>query len=81
MKKKQLCELAWPGGIMLGKIIKPARQKLGLTQKQLGLLCGYPESSAERTVQHWEHDRQNPPLEKIRALAAALKIPLDQLIP
>ena len=66
---------------MLGHIIKPARQKLGLTQKKLGLLCGYPEGSACRIVQLWEHDKQNPPIEKLRALAEALHITLDQLIP
>ena len=66
---------------MLGSIIKTARKKAGLTQKKLGLLCGYGESSAERTVQFWEHDIQNPPLDKLRKLAEALNISLEELIP
>ena len=66
---------------MLGKIIRDARIRAKLTQKQLGLLCEYKESSAERTVQHWEHDRQDPPLDKLRLLSRALKIPLEELIP
>ena len=79
--KKQLYELAWPEGAMLGRIIKTARKRRGLTQRQLGLMCGYSEESAELMVQHWEHSRRDPPLCRIRALANALNITLDQLIP
>jgi transcriptional regulator with XRE-family HTH domain len=81
MKKIQLYELAWPGGCMLGNIIKQARIKAGLTQKQLGLAVGFSEAAAERMVQHWEHDRRDPPLELIRPLAKALGIPIENLIP
>ena len=71
------------GGVkpMLGETIKRARIKAGLSQKKLGMLCGYPEASAERSVQHWEHDRRDPPLEKLRMLCKALGISLEQLIP
>ena len=65
----------------LGEKIKTARKTAGLTQKQLGLACGYVESSAERIVQHWEHDSCAPPLDKIRPLATALKVSIDYLIP
>ena len=66
---------------MLGEIIKGARKQIGLTQKQLGLECGYSEASAERIVQFWEKDLRDPPLEKLRILADKLKIPLENLIP
>ena len=61
--------------------LRAARIAAGLTQKQLGLACGYIESSAERTVQHWESGKQSPPLDKLRALADALHVSLDYLIP
>lgn len=66
---------------MLGRIIKSARKTARLTQKQLGLLCGYSEASAERIVQFWEQGMREPPLEKLRTLANALHITLDELIP
>lgn len=65
----------------LGEKIKTARKTVGLTQKQLGLACGYIESSAERIVQKWEHSSCAPPLDKIRTLATALKVSIDYLIP
>lgn len=66
---------------MIGQIIRKARKAAGLTQKQLGLLCGFSEASAERVVQFWECDQRDPPIEKLRDLAKALKIPLDRLVP
>lgn len=58
------------------------RRALGLTQKQLGLLCGYTGRSAESVPQNWEKGRQPVPVEKLRVLAAALRVPLDSpLIP
>ena len=64
-----------------GERIKAARQAAGLTQKQLGILCGYSEASAERTVQFWEADKRDVPIEKIRILAKSLNMTLDELIP
>lgn len=66
---------------MLGEKIKQARKAAHLTQKQLGLLCGYSEASAERTVQFWEKDLRDPPLEKLRLLCTALNTTLEELIP
>ena len=66
---------------MLGEKIKLARKKANLTQKQLGLLCGYSEASAENTVQYWEYGKRKPPLEKLRLLTSILGITLDELIP
>ena len=66
---------------MLGDLIRESRKKMGYTQKQLGLLCGYNETSAERVVQYWEGNKREVPLSKVRALAKVLEIPLDSLIP
>lgn len=67
--------------IMFGALIRQKRKEAQLTQKQLGLLCGYEAKSAENVVQNWEYDKQPVPLEKLRALAKALNIPIDSLIP
>lgn len=66
---------------MLGEKIKQARKAAHLTQKQLGLLCGYSEASAENTVQYWEYDKRDPPLEKLRLLCSVLNTTLEELIP
>lgn len=63
------------------EMLRLARKAAGLTQRQVGEACGYTGNSAERTVQHWESGRSYPPLEKIRALARALRVPLETLIP
>jgi transcriptional regulator with XRE-family HTH domain len=62
-------------------IIKAARLKCGYTQKELGEKMGYEGRSAEVSVQRWENNRAPIPLEKIRPLAAALNLTLDDLIP
>lgn len=67
--------------LLLGHRIRTARQLEGLTQKQLGLLCGYSEAVAERTVCYWEVGDRAPALDRLRPLSEALKIPLEQLLP
>lgn len=66
---------------MYGEYIRQKRKEKKLTQKQLGILCGYEGNSADRIVQLWEYDKQPVPLDKIRPLAAALEIPIESLIP
>lgn len=61
--------------------LRAARIAAGLTQRQLGEMCGYTGNSAERTVQNWEYGKQSPPLDRLRALADALHVSLDYLIP
>ena len=65
-----------------GEIIRYARQAKGLTQKQLGALCGYDNPKvAECTVQAWEYNSKPIPIDRLRRLCAALDLPLDALIP
>ena len=61
--------------------IKAARIRCGFTQKELGLKMGHPESSADNIVRQWESGRRPVPIDKIRPLAAALNLTLDDLIP
>lgn len=65
----------------LGQKIRTWRKAAGLSQMELGLKCGFDGRSAECSVQHWEHDRREPPLRSLRPLAEALGITLDELIP
>lgn len=61
--------------------LKRLRKNANLTQKQLGLAIGVAEKSAENTVQGWEYKKQLPTLTKLRPLAQALGVTLDDLIP
>lgn len=61
--------------------LRAMRQQAGLTQKQLGLAVGYNENNASRNVRGWESGKSLPPITKLRALAEALKVPLEALIP
>ena len=63
-------------------IIKAARIRCGYTQQELGLKVGYDEGSdVARLVRQWESGRRPVPIDKIRPLAVALGLTLDDLIP
>ena len=62
-------------------IIKAARLRCGYTQKELGEKMGYPAKSGEVAVARWEAGTRPVPIDKIRPLAAALNLTLDDLIP
>lgn len=62
-------------------IIKAARIRAGYTLRELGEKLGYEGKSAEVTVTRWESGARPVPLEKIRALAAALNLTVDDLVP
>ena len=65
----------------LGENICARRKALGMTQRQLGEACGKEGRSGEVTVQHWEHDRQEPSMKDLRPLCRALQCTLEELIP
>jgi len=56
--------------------IKKYRLERGLTQKKLGELCGI----AETTVRQYELGLRNPKLETRKKIAAALDIPISELL-
>lgn len=60
----------------IGEKIKTLRQKKGLTQKQLGDLCGMADSAIRR----YENGRAKPKIETIEKIANALSVPLNKLI-
>ena len=65
----------------IGEIIQAKRKAAHLTQKKLGEMVGFPEASAERMIQHWEHGRRPIGVEDLRPLCRALKCTLEELIP
>lgn len=60
----------------LGEMIKELRINKGLTQKQLGDLCGMADSAIRR----YESGRANPKIETIKKIADALGVSIDILL-
>ena len=65
----------------IGVAIRNSRTEKRLTQQKLGEKCGYEGRNAELMIQHWEKGRAPIPLDKIRILAEAVGLTLDDLIP
>ena len=66
----------------LGELIREKRMFLGLSQQQLGILCGYkPGISSRNAVAQWEANKRPVSLYKLRIVSDVLQLPLDRLIP
>ena len=59
-----------------GDKIRKLRKEKGLTQKQLGELCGIADSN----IRKYESGKQNPKLETLQKIARALDVPILSLI-
>lgn len=59
-----------------GSRIKEIRKQKGLTQKQLGDLCGMADSAIRR----YENGKANPKIETLQKIATALKCNLSDLM-
>jgi transcriptional regulator with XRE-family HTH domain len=57
--------------------LKQARERAGISQKNLGLLIGMDESSASGRMNHYEKDRHTPDINTLRKIADALGVPLN----
>ncbi len=60
----------------VGENIKKIRKEKGLTQKELGALCGMSESQ----IRHYELNYKTPRIETIRKIAIALDVSLNVLL-
>lgn len=58
-----------------GSKLKEIRIRKGLTQKQLGDLCGIADSNLRK----YESNKQNPKIETVRKIASALGIGIEVL--
>ena len=59
-----------------GQRIKAARKKAGLTQKELGEKLGI----TYQTLAQWENDLRNPKYDTLQRIAAALDVPVPELM-
>jgi transcriptional regulator with XRE-family HTH domain len=62
-----------------GKVIREKRLDRNMTQKELGLLLGYGEDSAQVRVSSFESG-QKVPRKKIKKISELLDIPIELLI-
>lgn len=56
--------------------LKQARQRAGVSQKQLGIRAGIDEFSASARINQYERGRHSPDLQTLMRLAAVLHAPL-----
>lgn len=59
----------------VGENIRKLRKERGLTQKQLGELCGINEAN----IRKYEADKQNAKIETIEKIAKALEVPIVKI--
>lgn len=62
-------------------IIKAARIRAGMTQRELGEKLGYENGVARVTVARWETGVRPVPDDRKRALVSALDLTFDDIIP
>lgn len=60
----------------VGRAIKTAREKAEMTQTDLADLIGVVVS----TVSEWESGKYNPQIERLPAIAKALKVQVEDLV-
>ncbi|MDQ7095986.1 helix-turn-helix transcriptional regulator [Desulfosporosinus sp. PR] len=63
--------------LRVGKVIRDARNKSGLTQRQLGDMIG----KSNNTITGWEKGINSPDVEAIELLCAVLDIPVKEMFP
>jgi len=63
----------------LPKRLKEARKKIGISQKELGILAGVDEFSASARINQYEKGKHSPDFSIAKRLATILKIPTSFL--
>ncbi|WP_028108745.1 helix-turn-helix domain-containing protein [Ferrimonas futtsuensis] len=56
--------------------LKQARQKIGISQRELGLRIGLEPSSASSRMNHYEKGRHTPDFEALERIAKELGVPV-----
>ncbi len=57
--------------------LKQARNKIGISQKELGIKIGMDASSASGRMNHYEKGRHVPDVDTLRKIAGELNVPLN----
>ncbi len=60
---------------VLGRRLRVARERRGLSQEQVGLSAGLAEDSARIRINRYENDRRVPDPETVARIAVALGLP------
>jgi len=62
-----------------GQRIRFVREFRHMTQKELGLACGFPEASADVRIRQYESDQKAPKRDALELIAAALRVHIYSL--
>lgn len=54
--------------------LRHIRVKRGITQKELGLSCGFPENAADMRIRQYENDKRHPKTNIMKCLCATLQV-------
>lgn len=65
--------------LTLGEKIRTLRSARGLTQKELGIMCGFPESTADVRIRQYESNKKVPKKDILNTLSLALNIDMEAL--
>ena len=63
--------------ITFGRKLKHLRQKNHLTQKELGMAVGFPESCADVRISQYESDVRTPKEDLMKLFASKLGVPVE----
>ena len=63
----------------VGSNIRHIRELRGLTQKELGLRCGFSANTADVRIRQYEADKMVPKLDKLEEIASALEVDISSL--
>jgi transcriptional regulator with XRE-family HTH domain len=64
---------------VIGKRIKEARLRAGLSQKNLGIKAGIDQFAASTRINYYERDKTHPPFPIAERLARVLNVPTPYL--
>lgn len=67
------------GKATFAKRLREAREALGISQKQLGILAGIDEFGASARINQYERGKHIPDLLTAQRLAAKLRVPVSYL--
>lgn len=65
----------------IAQLIVERRRALSLSRADIGRACGYAGDAARSVPRRWESGTAYPPADRVRRLAAVLRVPIDRLIP
>lgn len=63
------------------RLIYERRTALRLSYGDIGRACGYHGTAQRAVPRRWERGEALPPADRIRRLAAVLRVPPDTLLP